>query len=90
MPAFFSKVFRGRDGAGASSLPASSVSDEASHTPSKSQWKDAWLRTQVEPEEVQRLLHGCTLEVKSRGTPDRAPRAEMDSQSIRTGLTEPC
>jgi hypothetical protein len=30
-------------------------------------WEDAWQRTSVAPEEVHELLHGCTLELKSRG-----------------------
>lgn len=35
--------------------------------PPKPRWADAWLRKDVEPEEVQELLRGCTFELKSRG-----------------------
>lgn len=34
----------------------------------KPKWEDAWQRTRVDPEEVVELLHGCTREIKSRGT----------------------
>ncbi|KAI4257284.1 MAG: hypothetical protein LQ352_001696 [Teloschistes flavicans] len=34
--------------------------------PPKPRWPDAWLRKDVEPEEVQELLRGCTNEIKSR------------------------
>lgn len=69
MPAFFSKVFRSRDAAASASAAAALANDQGRLTPSKPRWDDAWRRTEVEPEEVQRLLHGCTLEVKSRGMP---------------------
>jgi hypothetical protein len=36
--------------------------------PPKPRWEDAWTRTTVEPEEVQELISGCTVELKSRGT----------------------
>ena len=35
--------------------------------PPKPRWADAWSRKDVEPEEVQELLRGCTFELKSRG-----------------------
>lgn len=35
--------------------------------PPKPRWDDAWTRKDVEPEEVQELLRGCTVELKSRG-----------------------
>lgn len=38
------------------------------HTGSKPIWEDSWQRTRVDPEEVAELLHGCTVEIKSRGT----------------------
>ncbi|KAL9583532.1 MAG: hypothetical protein Q9212_002649 [Teloschistes hypoglaucus] len=34
--------------------------------PPKPRWPDAWLRKDVEPEEIQELLRGCTNEIKSR------------------------
>ncbi|KAG9237347.1 hypothetical protein BJ875DRAFT_438507 [Amylocarpus encephaloides] len=39
---------------------------EVDVAPPKPRWEDAWTRTTVEPEEVQELLRGCTLELKSR------------------------
>ncbi len=38
--------------------------------PPKPRWDDAWTRKEVEPEEVQELLRGCTMEMKSRGRRD--------------------
>jgi len=35
--------------------------------PPKPHWDDAWARKDVEPEEIQELLRGCTYELKSRG-----------------------
>ena len=35
--------------------------------PPKPRWDDAWTRKDVEAEEVQELLRGCTIELKSRG-----------------------
>jgi hypothetical protein len=35
--------------------------------PPKPRWEDAWTRKLVEPEEVQELISGCTVELKSRG-----------------------
>ena len=35
--------------------------------PPKPHWDDAWTRKEVEPEEIQELLRGCTHELKSRG-----------------------
>ena len=35
--------------------------------PPKPHWDDAWTRKEVEPEEIQELLRGCTYELKSRG-----------------------
>ena len=35
--------------------------------PPKPRWDDAWTRKEVEPEEIQELLRGCTIELKSRG-----------------------
>ncbi|KAI4100772.1 MAG: hypothetical protein L6R37_005264 [Teloschistes peruensis] len=34
--------------------------------PPKPRWPDAWLQKDVEPEEIQELLRGCTNEIKSR------------------------
>ncbi|KAI9849218.1 MAG: hypothetical protein M1838_000206 [Thelocarpon superellum] len=68
MPGFFSKVFGGKDGPRSSSKLGKPLQDGYSSTPvlQKPQWEDAWTRKDVEPEEVQELLRGCTLELKSR------------------------
>lgn len=34
--------------------------------PPKPRWADAWLRKDVEPEEIQELLRGCTIELKAK------------------------
>ncbi|KAK2734332.1 hypothetical protein FQN57_001699 [Myotisia sp. PD_48] len=57
---FFSRVFRGKDG------KKSKQNGAASNLPTKPKWTDAWLRTEVTPEEVQGLLRGCTIELKAR------------------------
>ena len=59
MPSFFSRL-KGKD---ASKKKVQQV--EAA--PAKPTWTDAWTRTSVEPEEIQELLRGCTVELKSRG-----------------------
>ena len=61
---FFSKVFRGKDSGLKKSIARNGSIEEA---PNKPQWKDAWMRKDVEPEEVQELLRGCTHEIKARG-----------------------
>lgn len=62
MMPFFSRVFRSKDPSKKSGrlngLPLE---------PEKPTWTDAWLRTEVEPEEVVDLLLGCTSELKDRG-----------------------
>ena len=60
---FFSRVFR-KDGGSKKNGKQNGV---ASNEPPKPKWTDAWLRTEVSPEEVQELLHGCTIELKARG-----------------------
>lgn len=65
---FFSR-FRGKDGAGATSKNKSQshLNGNAPPPPPKPRWADAWLRKDVEPEEIQELLRGCTIELKARG-----------------------
>ncbi|KAJ9196934.1 hypothetical protein DTO164E3_4231 [Paecilomyces variotii] len=60
---FFTRVFRGKESA-AAKKQSKKTSEPAE--PSKPKWTDAWLRTEVGPEEVQELLHGCTQELKFR------------------------
>ncbi|EFW14069.1 morphogenesis protein Msb1 [Coccidioides posadasii str. Silveira] len=57
---FFARVFR-KDGGSKKKQNGASVAG-----PAKPQWTDAWLRTEVNPEEVQELLRGCTQELKAR------------------------
>lgn len=86
---FFSKVFRikDRDGAFSKSKKHAHANGIAPLPPPKPQWEDAWLRKEVEPEEVQELLRGCVHEVKSRGMKCLAwlPRWGMgDGGSLRS------
>lgn len=62
MPTFLNKVFK-RDHAGSSKK----VEQSAPPPPQEVKHQDAWLRTEVAPEQVQELLRGCTQEIKSRG-----------------------
>lgn len=66
MPSFFSRL-KGKDGP-AKALKSKGAQQSTVNDPlPKPRWDDAWTRTSVEPEEVQELLRGCTLELKSRG-----------------------
>ena len=62
MPSFL-RVFR-RDTATKSKKNANA--SNAVEAP-KPKWEEAWSRTEVQPEEVQELIHVCTQEMKSRG-----------------------
>jgi len=63
---FFSRVFRSRDAAASKRQIKQNGVDQ--RVAAKPQWADAWLRTEVSPDEVQELLRGCTLELKARGS----------------------
>jgi hypothetical protein len=65
MPGFFSRL-KGRDGPSKVKKGAQQPAIDAA--PPKPRWEDAWSRKSVEPQEVQELLHGCTVELKARGT----------------------
>ncbi len=67
---FFSR-FRNKDPAApkAKTKKQSDLNGNAPPPPPKPRWADAWLRKDVEPEEVQELLRGCTNELKSKGIP---------------------
>lgn len=65
MPSFFSRL-KGRDGPSKVKKGAQQPAIDAG--PPKPRWEDAWTRKTVEPQEVQELLHGCTVELKARGT----------------------
>ena len=67
MPSFFSRL-KGKDGPTKASKKKGGQQTAVSNAPAKPRWEDAWTRTSVEPEEIQELLRGCTLELKSRGT----------------------
>jgi hypothetical protein len=61
---FFAKVFKTRE---SSAKKQAKLNGNGHVAPPKPQWSDAWLRSEVSPEEVQELLHGCTNEAKARG-----------------------
>ncbi|KAL2063786.1 hypothetical protein VTL71DRAFT_5591 [Oculimacula yallundae] len=63
MPSFFSRL-KGKDGP--SKVKKGAQQPAENELPPKPRWEDAWTRTSVDPEEVQELLRGCTLELKSR------------------------
>lgn len=65
MPSFFS---RKKDKSSKSKKNGLYPGDDDNDQPSTQQrWEDAWTRKTVEPEEVQELVRGCTVELKSRG-----------------------
>lgn len=70
---FFTKVFKGKDGAKGSSKRGKNAGpdDGGPVVPPKPKWDDAWTRKDVAPEEIQELIHVCTREMKSRGTSTR-------------------
>lgn len=81
----FSK-FRSKDRDGVVTTPKSKKKN--AHTngvvpapPPKPHWDDAWTRKEVEPEEIQELLRGCTYELKSRG------KQKKDHSCIMIGST---
>ncbi|KAL2008878.1 hypothetical protein VTN00DRAFT_7072 [Thermoascus crustaceus] len=61
---FLAKVFRSKDSSAAKKQAKQNTPEQ--EAPAKPQWTDAWLRTEVIPEEVQELLRGCTQELKGR------------------------
>lgn len=65
MPSFFSRL-KGKDGPTKASKKKGGLDDLSDQAPAKPTWTDAWTRTTVEPEEIQELVRGCTVELKSR------------------------
>ncbi|KAM0166652.1 hypothetical protein ACHAQE_001170 [Botrytis cinerea] len=65
MPNFFSRL-KGKDGPTKASKKKGELDDVNDQVPAKPTWTDAWTRTTVEPEEIQNLVRGCTVELKSR------------------------
>src|SRR3954447_18877300 len=66
MAGFFSRL-KGKDGPAKISKSKRGAPQVVNDIPQKPRWEDAWTRKTVDPEEVQELLRGCTLELKSRG-----------------------
>lgn len=64
MPSLFSRI-RGKDGKLRSKK--NGVVESTLQLSNKPRWEDAYARTSVEPEEVQDLIHRCTIDLKSRG-----------------------
>jgi hypothetical protein len=62
MPSFL-RVFR-RDTASKSKKHGLA---DSSAEPAKPKWEEAWSRKEIQPDEVQELIHVCTQEMKSRG-----------------------
>lgn len=82
MPSFFSRL-KGKDGpAKVSKSKKGAQQTGYSEEPPKPKWEDAWTRTTVEPEEVQDLIRGCTVELKSRGMQLYAPNRQSSSIDI--------
>ncbi|KAI0383510.1 DUF1708-domain-containing protein [Hypomontagnella monticulosa] len=65
MPSLFSRI-RGKDGPRLKSKKNANLDDLANQLPNKPRWEDAYLRTTVDPEEVQELVKRCTEELKAR------------------------
>ncbi|TVY62718.1 Morphogenesis-related protein MSB1 [Lachnellula suecica] len=66
MAGFFSRL-KGKDGPSKVNKKKGAPQDNVVAAPPKPRWEDAWTRKTVDAEEVQELLRGCTLELKSRG-----------------------
>jgi len=84
---FFSKVFRSKDSSAAKKQAKENAAEQ--DAPQKPQWTDAWLRTEVSPEEVQELLRGCTQELKARGL-STLRRSRLHVGKALTDLRSPC
>lgn len=82
MPNFFSRL-KGKDGPTKASKKKGELDDVNDQVPAKPTWTDAWTRTTVEPEEIQNLVRGCTVELKSRGM---RSDSERDSNFPRVRL----
>jgi hypothetical protein len=82
MPSFFSKLKSNKDGPAKVTKPKKGAAQNAVSQQQalvKPKWEDAWIRKTVDPEEVQDLLRGCTLELKSRGAYTYIPRVIQPS-----------
>ncbi|KAK4227480.1 hypothetical protein QBC38DRAFT_189134 [Podospora fimiseda] len=61
MPSLFSRL-TGKDG----KKSKKGQLDDLANLPQKPRWDDAWARTNVDPEEVDELIHYCSAELKAR------------------------
>jgi hypothetical protein len=62
MPSFFRVFRRDADAKSKKNVNANQVVE-----PPVPKWEESWTRKDVQPEEVQELIHVCTEEMKSRG-----------------------
>lgn len=76
MPSFFSRSKKDKGGA-KSKKNNLYKGDDANDQPTQQRWEDAWTRKSVEPEEVQELIRGCTVELKSRGSYDKPIQSDL-------------
>lgn len=81
---FFSRVFRGKDAATTKKHAKNEAPQAAAEK--KPKWTDAYARTEVTPEEVQELLRGCTLELKSRGSHNLISGHTFVIESLETNV----
>ena len=84
MPSFFSRL-KGKDGAA-----KKGQQEQIVVAPQRPTWTDAWTRTSVEPEEIQALLRGCTLELKSKGMTAGNRRHEREEQILTFTCSSRC
>lgn len=71
----FSRVFKSKDGASAKVKNKTQPERTNGHTvaPAKPRFVATWSSKEIDPEEVQELIHACTLEMKSRAEALDAP-----------------
>ena len=89
---FFSKVFKHKDATFSSAKSKTQVADLNDHAavPTRPRFVSTWASKTIDPEEVEELIHACTLEMKSRAEALEAPffllpfRPETDISPART------
>jgi hypothetical protein len=65
---FFSSIFKSKDGSRSAKAGKNGDNDANGQVAQpKPRWEESWTRKQVEPEEIQELIHVCTQEMKTRG-----------------------
>jgi hypothetical protein len=70
---FFKNVFKSKDGPRSASKAGKYDAGEPV-APPKPRWEESWSRKDVAPEEIEELIHGCTQEMKTRGTSNTLSR----------------